>query len=78
LLSAAGLLAGARYWPLLFAGLCGVMVAVAAPSVAKVFTEDPGLWPSDAWRYAGGAVNALGVAAGTWGIFAWLRSRWSA
>ncbi len=75
LASAVGLLAGARKWPILFAGLCVVMVAAAAPSVGKIFTLDPSLWPSDAWRYAGAGVNALGVMAGTWGIVAWARGR---
>ncbi len=78
LASAAGLFAGARRWPVLFAGLCLVMVVAAAPSVGKIFTLDPALWPSDAWRYAGAAVNALGVAAGAWGMAAWVRLRWGA
>ena len=78
LISAVGLLAGARKWPVLFAGLCIVMLVAAAPSVGKIFTLDPSLWPSDTWRYAGGGVNALGVVAGTWGIIAWAQGRWGA
>jgi len=32
-----------------------------AMAIYGALTKDPGLWPSEFWRYAGIAVNAIGV-----------------
>jgi hypothetical protein len=50
------------------AGLMGLAVAINA------FIEDPALWPSDFWRYAGAALNGIGFlacAAATTSYFTW-------
>lgn len=38
--------------------LVGIMGYLA---VANAFSADPMLWPSDFWRYAGAALNSVGV-----------------
>jgi len=44
-----------------------IVVAIGAllgsMAIYGAFTKDPNLWPSEFWRYAGVAVNALGVLA---------------
>ena len=35
--------------------------SLGAMAIYGAFTKDPGLWPSEFWRYAGIAVNTIGV-----------------
>jgi hypothetical protein len=49
----------------LLAGLCALGAFVA---VAQAITGDPASWPSVFWRWAGAALNSLGVLAGLAGV----------
>ena len=37
-------------------------------AIYGAFTKDPGLWPSEFWRYAGVVVNGLGVLGFVFGL----------
>lgn len=50
-----------RWAPFAFAGLSAVTGLLAATTILNAFTADPELWPSDASRYLGVFVNAVGV-----------------
>ncbi len=72
---AAGLIFGSRRLPGLYLGISMLMVIAGAQALVSAWTRDPALWPSDFWRYAGMALNALGSGAGIWGVLAWLAWR---
>ena len=38
-----------------------LVLLIASLSVYRAFSDDPGGWPSDLWRYVGAAINAIGV-----------------
>ena len=42
--------------------------ALACYAIAGGLTKEHALWPSEFWRYAGMAVNALGVIGFIWGV----------
>ena len=56
--------------PILFAVLSILTGYAAGSSVQNAFVADPGLWPSDAARYAGVAINVWGVGAALFAVFA--------
>lgn len=56
-------------WPLIYQALAGLCIAMAAMTIWNAFRLDPALWPSEFWRYAGIAVNSLGVLGGLMAIF---------
>jgi predicted ferric reductase len=69
----AALVVSAKRWPLvhvLLAVACGLLAFLA---VAGAFVQDPALWPSEFWRYAGAAINAFGVAAAIAAVVAYFR-----
>ena len=39
----------------------GILVLAAVSAIFGGFTKDSSLWPSELWRYAGIAVNGIGV-----------------
>jgi hypothetical protein len=61
--------------PLLFVILSVGSAAAAAATIATAFTADPSLWPSDAHRYFGVAVNSVGLLALVLAIRGYLRWR---
>ena len=64
-----------KRWPIAYllltlaAGLLGLFAAVNA------FTQDPALWPSEFWRYAGAVLNGVGFIAAVFAILAFFRWR---
>ncbi|MEI9419708.1 hypothetical protein O7A70_00735 [Mesorhizobium sp. Cs1299R1N1] len=50
-------------WFWAYAGLSVLAGLMALFAVINAFTADPALWPSGFWRYAGAALNAIGVLA---------------
>lgn len=40
----------------------GLLALAAVSAIFGGFTKDSSLWPSELWRYAGVAVNSIGVA----------------
>jgi len=50
-----------RRWPVLYGVFSVVIGLMAIWSVVNAFTANPALWPSDFWRYAGAAVNVIGI-----------------
>lgn len=50
-----------RRWVWAYRILAVLGAAMAAFTIWNSFRLDPGLWPSEFWRWAGIAVNALGV-----------------
>lgn len=56
-----GFLVSQGAWPIVYAILSVAGLIAAVPNSVKSFTADPGLWPSDLCRYAGGAINAIGT-----------------
>lgn len=47
--------------PLVYLALSAVAGWAALMAIVNAFRADPSLWPSDSWRYAGVAINAVGV-----------------
>jgi hypothetical protein len=45
-----------------------ITLVMAGAAVFNAFTADPLLWPSDVWRWAGAALNGVGIVAATLAI----------
>jgi len=45
----------------LFLAVVTIGALFGSMAIYGAFTKDPALWPSEFWRYAGIAVNALGI-----------------
>jgi len=45
----------------LFLSIVSIGALLGAFAIYGAFTKDPALWPSEFWRYAGIAVNVLGI-----------------
>lgn len=45
----------------LYLGVSGLIFLAAVSAIYGGFTKDPSFWPSEAWRYAGIIVNAIGL-----------------
>jgi flagellar motor component MotA len=61
---------GIIHWRPLYIIGSGFAIIGATMAINQAFTADQSLWPSEFWRYAGAALNALGVLGGTLGIIA--------
>ena len=55
------LILASERWPRLFRWLTIVAAALAALTIWNAFRLAPSLWPSEFWRWAGVALNGLGV-----------------
>lgn len=71
----AALLIGLRRWPMAYAVLSAFGIALALPAIISALTSDPGLWPSEFWRYAGIVLNSTGVLASIAGVVGYLLCR---
>jgi hypothetical protein len=58
---------------LLYAVLSGVATFMALAAVVNAFVQDPALWPSEFWRYAGAVLNGVGFVAGAAAVLAYFR-----
>lgn len=45
----------------LFLSIVSIGALLGATAIYGAFTKDPVLWPSEFWRYAGVAINTLGI-----------------
>ena len=61
LLSAGYIFFSKKDYSKIYLVLASMGAALAGYAIAGGLTKDPALWPSEFWRYAGIAVNALGV-----------------
>jgi len=52
-----------RRWPLAYLPLSVAAGVMALAAVVNAFVQDPALWPSEFWRYAGALLNGIGVLA---------------
>jgi uncharacterized membrane protein len=57
-------------WAVIYGLLSAIGGLLALYTVVNAFVADPSLWPSEFWRFAGVAVNAIGVIGGAFGIAA--------
>lgn len=49
--------------PAVYALLSALSALMATAAVVNAFLQDPALWPSEAWRYAGVVLNGVGAVA---------------
>lgn len=70
---AAGVGVAVRRWPTLFVLLAAVAGLAALAAVVGAFAQDPALWPSEAWRWAGIVLNGAGFAASVAAVIAFIR-----
>jgi peptidoglycan/LPS O-acetylase OafA/YrhL len=62
-----------RRWPTVFVLLAAVAGLGALVGVVGAFTQDPALWPSELWRWAGIVLNGVGGAAALAAVVAFIR-----
>lgn len=74
-LAALLLVYAARHSLVLFAALSALFALGGFVAVYQAVTGDPSLWPSPFWRWAGAALNMIGVVAGALGTARGLTSR---
>lgn len=73
LVIAAGLGVTVRRWPAGFVLLAVVAGLAALVGVVGAFTQDPALWPSESWRWAGILLNGVGFLAAAAAAVAFIR-----
>jgi hypothetical protein len=71
-IAAAFVALGAR-WPLGYVVLSVATGLVALAAVVNAFVQDPALWPSEFWRYAGAILNGAGFVAAVAALLAYFR-----
>ena len=69
LVAGAMVLAASRM-PLVYGFLAMLCAYAAATTIQNAFVADPSLWPSDLARYAGVAINVVGLAAAIYSLTA--------
>ncbi len=70
-----GLILSAQRWPKLYVLLSMSIIAGVLPAIIGAFIHDPSLWPSDAWRLGGAALNIFGFVVSLSGLVAFRRLR---
>jgi hypothetical protein len=70
---AAGFGVAVRRWPTVFVLLAAVAGLGALVGVVGAFAQDPALWPSELWRWAGIVLNGVGFAAAVAAVIAFIR-----
>ena len=70
---AAGLGVAVRRWPTVFVLLAAVAGLGALVGVVGAFTQDPALWPSELWRWAGVVLTGAGFVAAAAAVVAFIR-----
>ena len=64
-----------RRWPLAYLLLSVAAGVMALAAVVNAFVQDPALWPSEFWRYAGALLNGIGVLAAVGAVAGYFRLR---
>jgi hypothetical protein len=72
---AAGLGVAVRRWPTVFVLLATVAGLAALVGVVGAFVQNPALWPSEFWRWAGILLNGVGFVAAAAAVIAFVRWR---
>jgi len=67
------LLLGARRFVWLYLLVSALQLLLSINAVATPLIKDPSLWVYEGSRYAGMAVNLIGLLGSAWGIMLWLR-----
>ena len=57
-----------KNYSIVYLVLAGIGAALAGYAITGGLTKEHSLWPSEFWRYAGIAVNALAVMGFIWGV----------
>ena len=70
---AAGLGVAVRRWPTVFMLLAAVAGLAALVALVGAFLQDPALWPSELWRWAGVVLNSAGFLAAAAAVVAFIR-----
>jgi hypothetical protein len=70
---AAALVVLVTRWPVGYLGLSVLTGVIALAAVINAFIQDPALWPSEFWRYAGAVLNGVGFLAAAAGALAYFR-----
>jgi hypothetical protein len=63
-------------WPAVFVLLATVAGLAALVGVVGAFVQNPALWPSELWRWAGILLNGAGFVAAAAAVVAFIRWRW--
>lgn len=72
---AAAFVALVSRWPLGYVVLSAATGLIALSAVVNAFVQDPALWPSEFWRYAGAVLNGAGFVAAVVAVLAYFRWR---
>lgn len=70
---AGGLVVAVARWPTVFVLLAAVAGLAALVGVVGAFVQDPALWPSEFWRWAGIVLNGAGFVAAVAAVVAFIR-----
>lgn len=70
LVLAALFVATSTRWPLVYKLLAAIAAMLGAITIWSALTLDPSNWPSEFWRWAGVAVNALAIVGAVKALFA--------
>jgi hypothetical protein len=60
-------------WPLGYVLLSAATGLIGLGAVVNAFVQDPALWPSEFWRYAGAILNGAGFVAAVAALLAYFR-----
>jgi len=61
-----------RRWPVLYLILSVLTGLICVMAVVNAFVQDPALWPSEFWRYAGAVLNGAGGIAAVVAVFGYV------
>ena len=70
---ACGFVVAVARWPTVFVLLAAVAGLAALVGVVGAFVQDPALWPSEFWRWAGIVLNGAGFVAAVAAVVAFIR-----
>jgi hypothetical protein len=73
LVIACGFVVAVARWPTVFVLLAAVAGLAALVGVVGAFVQDPALWPSELWRWAGIVLNGVGFVAAVAALVAFIR-----
>jgi hypothetical protein len=73
LVIACGFVVSVARWPTVFVLLAAVAGLAALVGVVGAFVQDPTLWPSEPWRWAGIVLNGVGFVAAVAALVAFIR-----
>jgi len=69
------LVIGVNRIPWLYVAVTSITVLGAVIALKDTFTKDATLWPSEFWRLAGAAINAVALIGAAWAILLWRKKQ---